>query len=356
MRVGVIPESLLERIGLRTGLAPVPLAEGLFSFLLARTVMIGTRLGIFESLAKGPLTAANVALTCATDVRGTERLLHALTGCKYVAVSPPSGAGAEAEYALTDLARRWLLASSVGSCRDRMLLQFLEWEWFEHAEEYVRTGVPHDAFTQLSAEGWGLYQRGMRAGVAPLASELARRIPLKGKPTHMLDVGGGHGHYSVALCRRHASLSSTILELPEAIPHAAEVLLRDGMGDRVVHRAGDALRTDLGEAQFDLVLLASVLHHFDDKECGELMVRVARALRPGGIVAVFDVFRRGPFEAPGQVGGLLDLFLGTISAAGTRAPTELAAFQRAAGLVPRRTIRLHIAPDIGAQCATKPGG
>jgi ubiquinone/menaquinone biosynthesis C-methylase UbiE len=350
----VIPENMLERIGLMTGLAPVPLAEGLFSFLLARTVMIGTRLGIFEALAKGQLTAASVATACKTDARGTERLLHALAGCSYVTVSGPAHEGVEPEYGLTELARRWLLADSVGSCRDRMLLQFLEWDWFEHAEEYVRTGVPYDAFAQLSEGGWGLYQRGMRAGIEPLAAELARRIPLKGKPTRMLDIGGGHGHYSVALCRRHPALSSTILELPEAIPHAAPILVRDGMSDRVAHRAGDALRDDLGEGEFDLVLLASVLHHFDDDQCRALMGRVARALRPGGVVAVFDVFRRGPFTAPGQVGGLLDLFLGTISAAGTRAPTELATFQRAAGLVPRRPIRLRIAPDIGAQCAIKP--
>jgi SAM-dependent methyltransferase len=352
----VIPENVLERIGLLTGLAPVPLAEGLFSFLLARTVMIGTRLGVFEALARGPLTAALVADACKTDARGTERLLHALAGCRYIEVSAKADGGEEAEYALTELARRWLLADSAGSCRDKVLLQFLEWDWFEHAEEYVRTGVPYDAFAHLSPEGWGIYQRGMRSGIEPLAAELARRIPLRGKPSRMLDIGGSHGHYSVALCRRHPTLSSTILELPLAIPHAAAVLAPEGMGDRVVHRAGDALVDDLGDAELDLVLLASVLHHFDDDTCRALMARVARALRPGGVVAVFDVFRRGPFTAPGQVGGLLDLFLGTISAAGTRAPTELAAFQRAAGLEPRRAIRLRIAPDIGAQCAVKPGG
>jgi ubiquinone/menaquinone biosynthesis C-methylase UbiE len=353
MRVGVIPETLLERIGLLTGLAPAPLAEGLFSFLLARTVMIGTRLGVFEALAAAPLTASGVAATCGTNARATERLLHALAGCRYLSVSP-GDQGTEAHYALTDSARKWLLKDAAGSCRDRMLLQFLEWDWFEHAEEFVRTGAPLDAFARLSDDGWGLYQRGMRAGVEPLAAELACRIPLKGAPTHMLDVGGGHGHYSVALCRRHPTLSSTILELPEAIRHAAPVLAREGMGDRIVHRAGDALRDDLGDGELDLVLLASVMHHFDDDQCKALLGRVARALKPGGVVAVFDVFRRGPGSQPSQVGGLLDLFLATISPSGTRAATEVAAFQREAGLVPRRAIHLRIAPDIGAQCAIKP--
>ena len=61
-------------------------------------------------------------------------------------------------------------------------------------------------------------------------------------------------------------------------------------------------------------------------------------------------------EAPGQVGGLMDLFLATISAAGTRPASDVAAWQRAAGLVPRKLMALRLAPDIGAQCATKPRG
>ena len=353
MRVGVIPESLLERIGLLTGLAPVPLAEGLFAFLLARTVMIGTRLGVFEALAAGPQTARAVAETCKTSPKATERLLHALAGCRYLSVAAV-GPDADVKFALTPAARKWLLKDAKGSCRDRMLLQFLEWDWFEHAEEYVRTGTHLEAFAQLSDEGWGLYQRGMRAGVEPLAAELARRIPIAGKPTRMLDIGGGHGHYSVAVCRRHETLSSTILELPEAIPHAKKLLAREGLGERVTYRAGDALVNDLGDAELDVVLLASVLHHFDDDQCRALFTRIARALKPGGVVVVFDVLRRAPGASPTQVGGLLDLFLATISPSGTRAAQDIAAFQRQAGLAPRRSFQLRLAPDIGAQCAVKP--
>ena len=48
------------------------------------------------------------------------------------------------------------------------------------------------------------------------------------------------------------------------------------MGDRVVHRAGDALIDDLGSDSYDLVFLAALVHHFDEETNRELMRRIAR--------------------------------------------------------------------------------
>ena len=69
---------------------------------------------------------------------------------------------------------------------------------------------------------------------------------------------------TVAICRRYPQLRSTILDLPEAIKHAAPLLAKEGMGDRVTHRAGNALTEDLGTEVYDLVFMAAVVHHFDD--------------------------------------------------------------------------------------------
>jgi chemotaxis methyl-accepting protein methylase len=55
------------------------------------------------------------------------------------------------------------------------------------------------------------------------------------------------------------------------------------MGDRVVHRAGNALTDDLGTGAYDIVLIAQVVHHFTADQNRELAERVARALRPGGV-------------------------------------------------------------------------
>ena len=87
----------------------------------------------------------------------------------------------------------------------------------------------------------------MRAGIDVPARWIAGAVRLRKDADSMLDIGGGHGHFSAAFCRRHPRLKSTILELPEAIPHAAPLLAKEGLGDRVIHRAGDARIAELGE-------------------------------------------------------------------------------------------------------------
>src|SRR5438093_68973 len=57
MKLGVTAENPLERVVLALGLAPVTLMDTQMSFIRARAIMVGTRLGIFESLAGAPLAA-----------------------------------------------------------------------------------------------------------------------------------------------------------------------------------------------------------------------------------------------------------------------------------------------------------
>jgi SAM-dependent methyltransferase len=58
------------------------------------------------------------------------------------------------------------------------------------------------------------------------------------------------------------------------------------MGERVTLRAGDALTDDLGTDAFDLILMLSLVHHFDDATNRSLVARAARALRPGALLLI----------------------------------------------------------------------
>ena len=44
MKIGIIPENLVERLALALGLVPAPAFEAWFSFMLARAIMAGTKL------------------------------------------------------------------------------------------------------------------------------------------------------------------------------------------------------------------------------------------------------------------------------------------------------------------------
>jgi SAM-dependent methyltransferase len=347
VRIGAKPENPIERAILRLNLAPQPLLETQMAFTLARVVMTAAKLGMFEALAAGPATAASVAQQCDTDAAATEKLFFALAAADYIR--------AEGEqYSLTPMTRKWLLRDSQTSLTDKLVFQFDEWEWLERTEDYVRTGQSLEIHDEMVGEEWDRYQRGMRSLAGAFAAEAVRRLPVPAGATDLLDVGGSHGYYSVALCRRHENLRAVVLDLPPAIEHAAPLLAAEGMGDRVVHRAGNALTEDLGTETYDVVFTASLVHHLSEAENRDLAARVARALRPGGVYAILEAFRPQTPRDAGQMGALLEFYFALTSQSGTWTPEEMAAWQREAGLRPRRPIRLRTAPGAGIQVATKP--
>jgi SAM-dependent methyltransferase len=135
--------------------------------------------------------------------------------------------------------------------------------------------------------------------------------------------------------------------------HAAPLLAREGMGDRVVHRAGNVLTDDLGTEAWDVVLVSSLVHHFDDATNRALAKRIARALRPGGVYVIQELYRAGSPREAGQIGALLDLYFALTSEAGTWSFEEMADWQREAGLKPRKPIKFLTAPGNGQQSAVK---
>src|SRR5260370_8254863 len=83
MRLDAVPENLLERIALRAGVVPTPLGDTIVAMTLARTIMVATKLGVFEALAKGACTAHEIATRCGLDQHATEVLLFALAGAAF---------------------------------------------------------------------------------------------------------------------------------------------------------------------------------------------------------------------------------------------------------------------------------
>jgi hypothetical protein len=217
VRLGAVPESPIERVIMRLNVAPQPLFDTQIAYTLARVVMTATKLGMFDALSADAATASDVAERCGTDPAATEKLLFALAGADYLRFD-------DGRYALTPMARKWLLRDSETSLADKLVLQYHEWDWLERSDEYLQTGKPIEMHEVMSDSEWGAYQRGMRSLAGAFAAEAVRRLPVPRGATDLLDIGGSHGYYSVALCRRHEGLRAVVLDLPEAIEHAAPLL------------------------------------------------------------------------------------------------------------------------------------
>lgn len=110
-------------------------------------------------------------------------------------------------------------------------------------------------------------------------------------------MGGGHGAYSIALCRRHPQLMATVFDLPEALKAARENVAAEGLEDRIELREGDFLTEELPTG-YDVALLFNIVHGFEAEQNAALLQNVAAALDPGGLVAVVEqVTGRAPGPA-----------------------------------------------------------
>jgi 2-polyprenyl-3-methyl-5-hydroxy-6-metoxy-1,4-benzoquinol methylase len=346
MKIGAIAESAFEWLALKLDLAPRALVDTHAAMLLARTLMAGAELKVFDALAARPLNAEDVAAACGSAPRPTALLLDALAASGYLRFR-------QGRFEITRRSRSWLLSRSDSSVRDKLLLQTIEWLWLEELEEFVRFGRPLDFHSRMTAVERDLYHRGMRALAGIAGPEVARRIPVSNGARRMLDLGGSHGHFAAEICRRHPNLSAEVIDLPDAIEAAGPLLAAEGLGERLVHRSGDATQADLGTEQFDLVLMSNLAHHLDVQQNRDLAQRIARALTPGGTFVIQEPARA---EHPGrqdQIPALLGLYFAMQSRPGVRTWTvsEMASWQRDAGLRTSRTKRLRTAPGWVLQSA-----
>ncbi len=346
MKIGVVPENFSEWVALKLGKVPIPIVESV-GLIKMRVVMAAVQLGLFDSIGSKRLTAEEVAARCGTHPVSTGKLLNALTGAGYLRKSGD-------QYELAPVTRQWLMKDSPQPLDDFIRMDYLQWDWLGRLEEYVRSGEPYIIHPHMSEDDWGIYQRSMRSLAGLRAGHMAQITPMPQGARTMIDIGGSHGYNSVALCRRYPQLKAVVLDLPEAVKQARPILAKEGMGDRVVHRAGSALTEDLGVEQWDLVLMANLIQNFDESNNRELFRRAARSLKPGGVMVVQESFRPSTPENAGQAAVLLDFIFAMTSASKTWSEAEIAAWQKEAGLEPRQPIYFPRSKDYGQQTAVKP--
>jgi 2-polyprenyl-3-methyl-5-hydroxy-6-metoxy-1,4-benzoquinol methylase len=170
------------------------------------------------------------------------------------------------------------------------------------------------------------------------AKELASKIPLPSGATRLLDIGGSHGLYSIELCKKYPALSSTILELPGAIDSASSIAKRYDKTGRVNYKAGNALTDDIGEQQYDMVMINNVVHHFTEEQNIALAAKIYRALKPGGIYAVGEVIRTDKPGAGGVLAATTSLYFSLTSSSGNWSETDISTWQTKAGFQKLKTI------------------
>lgn len=348
MRLALRGANPAEWLALRAGLVPTAAADAWGGMALSGIVIAAVRTGITARLAAGHATTQELAADLGLDPLPTRLLLDCLRSAGHV--TERSG-----RYRLSRSARRWLdpasplcVATYVAGAADY-------WPWWSGLDEAVRTGKTsgsHDAGPDDPY--WRRYITGQRELARLSAAEVAKKLPLPARPRTLLDIGGGHGGYSAALCERHPTLHATILDLPGSAAIGRELIAAAGLADRVSFREGDATTADLGhDGGYDAVLCFNLVHHLAPDEVAALFRGVSDALNPGGTLAVLDVFA-DPGRRASAHADMLALFVYLSSGARVHTPRELGEWLRGAGFSPSKKIRILRMPGLALQVTTKP--
>lgn len=155
------------------------------------------------------------------------------------------------------------------------------------------------------------------------APQIAARFDWRRFP-EILDVGGGDGVLLEAILKAHPGVRGRVLDLPAAIPAAAERFAAAGLTDRAGAVPGSFL--DPLPAGAGAYVLSDILHNWDDDHARDILTGCRRAATPNGAVVVIEAMRGA------AVGTEMDLFMLMCFGGRERTVEELAALATECGL------------------------
>ncbi|WP_282685760.1 MULTISPECIES: methyltransferase [unclassified Streptomyces] len=280
--------------------APTAVARALLtlntSYFQAKALQSAVELRLFDTLAEKPLSAADLCARLGLDPGRARDFLDALVGLGVLGRE-------EGVYA-----NRPGVADFLVSGGPRYLGESIA----QHSRLHYRAwGSLTQVLTGQPAEGQKDFRKDfqdldnvrrlmghMDVFNSFVADELDHRIDWSRYST-FLDVGGARGNVAAHLARTHGHLTGGVFDLPAVKPLFEEHMAALGTTERVRFTSGDFFADPLPEA--DVVILGHVLHDWPADARGTLLERTYEAVRPGGLVVVYDAMLDDDREDPGSL-------------------------------------------------------
>jgi SAM-dependent methyltransferase len=237
-------------------------------------------LGVLARLDAGPADSITLARDCASSERGVRLLLAALCSLGLI----EEGSNGLYHAALTDLAQltNWITpwGQLTQAIRD---------------DRPARAGdIPGRAemlFPEVVAH--------LGAWFAPAAERAADYLIARGQ--RVLDLGAGAAPWSLALAARDPDIRVTAVDVPVVLAVTRQVVASRSYADRFDYLSGDLFTLDLGRSAYDLAIMGSLCHLFDEATNHRLLRRLFDALRPGGTLAILDALPNERLDGPRPV-------------------------------------------------------
>jgi predicted O-methyltransferase YrrM len=273
---------------------PDDVLELFLGFWISRTVMAAVELGVFEVLdseAGESLTLEQAQAALGLARRPARALLDTCVAAGLLLKE-------DGRYRNSLLAARYLARRSTYSLRNYVLDERWCWPAWGRLEDALRADhqlLPEDQ------EGYHAFPEDffldfLHGHSRVMGDRLAAVVDLRGA-TRIMDVGGGSGAVSIALCRAFPELEAVVVDQPPVTARAAEHIAQAGVGQRITTWPANIFEDALPPG-CDVAVLANVLHDFSPDRAREILGRVVAALPPGGRVLILEIVpddeRRSP--------------------------------------------------------------
>ncbi len=315
------------REGEKAKISPEPIMRLTTAYWESQVLLTANRIGLFDTLAQGPRDASAIARELGISPRGAVLLLNS---CVALGLAMEGTDG----YTNSPLSDEYLVAGKetyMGNAIRYSDNLYSAWGQLEQALREGRPSMPAEEYLGRDPAMTRDFVYGMHNRALGIGQALAEIVDLAGR-RQMLDVGGGPGTYSALLTRRFPELRSRVMDLPEVVALAREILVSMGEEERVSTFPGDYKDTDFPGGN-DVVLISGVFHREREAVCRDLIARAADSLTAGGMLIVSDVFT----DAGGCAPAFATLFgLNMMLSApdgGVHADADVADWMQAAGFL-----------------------
>ncbi|HEY4181378.1 MAG TPA: methyltransferase [Kofleriaceae bacterium] len=299
-----------------------------------QTLTTARELGIFDALAEGPCTAAQLAEKKNFELRGTAVVLSMLAALELVR---PTAMGFE----LAAVARTYLVSTSPFDwgplLRSRIgIIPELHQDLVQVLTKTKELSKPAQAWAdgQMPPELAARVTRIMHCHSLAAAITLA---PQFAGVRRMLDVGGGSGVFSIAAAQQNPQLHATVMDLAAVCDVARHYITDGGVADRVDAQPVDMFR-DTWPTGYDAVLFSNVFHDWDPTTNAKLARSAFDALSKGGAILLHEMLidENGPATTAG-----FSIRMVTSNEGKQYTFTELREILEASGFVDVRAIPAH---------------
>jgi hypothetical protein len=273
---------------------PDDVLELMLGFWVSRTVMAAVEMGVFDVLGGEGLPEETAARRIGIGARPARGLFDTCVAAGLLERS-------DGAIRSTPAAARYLASDSEYSIRNYVLDERWCWPAWGRLEEALRNDAPplpqdEDGYHVFPEEFLLDFLHGHSLA---MGDKLAGAVSLEGVHK-MMDVGGGSGAVSIALCRANPSLRSVVLDREQVLAKTTEHVARAGLSDRIDGLAANMFTDELPR-DCDAAVIANLLHDFSPERAAEILGRVADALPAGGKLLVMEIApdddRSGPVHA-----------------------------------------------------------